>query len=294
MNILVAGGTGFVGKALVKTLNERGHSIYILTRSPAKHRSTQQVKFIDYNDTDDLPDMEVVINLAGESLFGYWTAKKKQSIMSSRLHTTQYVIDRMTKMKQKPNVFINASAIGYYGTSDKVIFTEETTEAGSDFLAQVVAEWEKTAQQAEEMGIRTVLMRFGIILGDGGALSFMRLPIKWFIGGKIASGEQWLSWIHIDDVIKLIGFCLHHEDIKGPINVTAPQPIRNKDFIRILAKVMKRPCWISVPEPLIRLVAGEMSQLITKGQYVLPKKAQKHNFHFLYPHLEKALTNISH
>ncbi|WP_164670009.1 TIGR01777 family oxidoreductase [Virgibacillus doumboii] len=293
MNILVTGGTGFVGKHLTNTLLENDHCVYILTRSPDKHTDSEKISYLGYNtQADTLPTIHAVINLAGDSLFGYWTKKKKEAIRNSRIETTQKVIDFMKNMDKKPEVLISGSAVGFYGTSEDLIFTEKTTKPGNDFLATVVTDWEKTASQAEQLRIRTVYTRFGVILGNEGALPYMKLPVKMFAGGKIGNGEQWVPWVHIEDVVKLIQFALDNEAISGPLNVTAPNPKRNKDFTKILANLLKRPYWIPAPSPIIRMTIGEMSLLITKGQYVLPNKAVENNFQFTYPYLEEALRNI--
>ncbi len=294
MNILLTGGTGFVGKHLTKALHENGHHTYILTRSPENKQNSELATFIGYeHDPPTLPHINAVINLAGESLFGYWTKSKKQSILESRINITQSLVEMIKKMDNKPDVFISGSAVGYFGSSEDKIFTEATNEAGNDFLAEVALEWEAVANQAEnQLGIRTVLLRFGVILGNEGAFPLMRLPVKLFAGGKIGTGEQWLSWIHIHDVVRLIQFCLNDSKIEGPVHATAPNPKRNKDFMRILASVMHRPYWFPVPSSMIHLLIGEMGQLVTKGQYVLPKKAQDHGFQFSYPHLKEAINSI--
>lgn len=295
MNILITGGTGFVGKHLTKELNTKDHHVYILTRSPDKHTNTKKTSFIGYNhQVETLPSIQGVVNLAGDSLFGYWTKKKKDTILTSRKETTQKLIEFIKQMDKKPDIFISGSAVGFYGTSEDLIYTEKTTEPGDDFLAKVAIDWEKTAMQAEQMNIRTVYTRFGVILGKEGALPFMKLPVKMYAGGKIGSGQQWVSWVHIDDVVALIQFCLSNEHISGPVNVTAPNPKRNKDFTKALASVLKRPYWFPAPSPVIRTVIGEMSHLITKGQYVLPKKAMDNNYQFLYPNLEEALQETEH
>ncbi|SET70963.1 hypothetical protein SAMN05216389_12219 [Oceanobacillus limi] len=293
MNFLLTGGTGFVGKHLVAALHQKGYHTYILTRSPANSANSNNSTFIGYDHpVEELPTIYGVINLAGESLFGYWTKQKKEAILNSRIETTKKVIQMIEKLEEKPDVFINGSAVGYYGMSEDLIFTEETEQPGSDFLARVVVEWERTAKQAEDFGIRTIYARFGVILGKSGALPLMSLPVKLFVGGKVGSGEQWLSWIHIDDVTELLNFCLLNENIRGPVNFTAPNPLRNKDFTKVLAKVMNRPYWFPTPAPLFRLATGQMSQLVLKGQYVLPQKAETHQYQFIYPELEAALKNI--
>lgn len=294
MNILIAGGTGFVGRFLSDTLNQNGHHVYIVTRSPEKYTSDEDKTYIDYHvDAHALPPFFAVINLAGDSLFGYWTTSKKKAILHSRIETTERLIQMMKQMSVKPNVLINGSAVGYYGTSKETMFTEKTTRPGDDFLAKVVVAWESCAKQASSLGVRTVYTRFGVILGkDHGALPLMALPIKFFAGGKIGTGEQWIPWIHIDDVVQMIIFSMENEYIEGPINITAPHPKRNKDFSKTLANVLKRPYWFPTPTPLLQVALGEMSTLITKGQYVLPHKAQAHEYLFKFPKLKDALEDI--
>lgn len=294
MNYLITGGTGFVGKKLVNKLHEEQHHTYILTRSPESYEDTEQATYIGYDvNASELPTIEGVVNLAGESLFGYWTKQRKENILNSRIETTRKLLDIISKLEDTPNVLVSGSAVGYYGMSEELIFTEKTHKASEDFLGTVTKKWEDTAKKAEKMGIRTVFTRFGVILGDGeGALPLMSLPVKLFVGGKIGDGEQWITWVHIDDVVNLIIFCLEHEGISGPVNVTAPEPKRNKDFMKTLAQVLHRPYWFTTPSFLIQTSLGEMSQLITKGQYVWPAKAINANYQFQYPKLKDALKSL--
>lgn len=290
MNILISGGTGFVGKRLTTSLLEDNHHIYILTRNPDNYTSKEKTTFINYDyPAEELPAIHAVINLAGESLFGYWTKSKKESILNSRINITKRLVEMMKKLHKNPEVFISGSAVGFYGTSEDLIYTEATAQPGQDFLSKVSVEWEKTAKRAEELGVRTVFTRFGVILGTEGVLPYMALPVKMFAGGKIGNGEQWMSWVHAEDAVKLIQFCIADKNISGPVNVTAPHPKRNKDFTKVLAKVLKRPHWFTTPSPFIYAALGEMSLLLRKGQYVLPQKAMDHNFQFDYPYLEEAL-----
>lgn len=293
MNILIFGGTGFVGKHFINALKKEDNYLYIVSRSPSTYQNNNRITFLHYDDQlTNLPYMDVVLNLAGESLFGYWTKRKKERILHSRINTTNKAISYIDQAKEKPIVFINASAIGFYGSSENNIYTEQTTEAGKDFLASVVTKWEKTAQGAEKHKVRTIYARFGLILGKEGALPLMSLPVKLFVGGKVGSGRQWISWIHIDDVVGLLLHCIYNEKIEGPINFTAPSPIQNKELMKIMAKVLKRPYYLPTPGFFLRLALGEMSELITKGQYVLPKRAEKFDYSFKYPKIEKALKNI--
>ncbi|WP_079479373.1 TIGR01777 family oxidoreductase [Halobacillus salinus] len=298
MNIVVTGGTGFVGRQLTDHLVKQGHHVYILTRSPEKHSDTESITYVgwlheSYNPVEHLPYIHAIVNLAGESLnSGRWTEEKKQAILNSRVQATEGVIDLIDKMQDKPNVLVNASAVGFYGRSKTKTFTEETTEAGRDFLASVVEEWEERAEAAKEYDVRTVFVRFGIILGEEGALPKMIIPYKMMIGGNLGSGEQWMSWIHVDDVVGLIDFSIHHEDVNGPLNGTAPNPKRNKDFGRILSTVLNRPHWIPAPSFALKLALGEMSTLLLDGQSVIPKKAIEHGYNFRYPELRPALASI--
>lgn len=243
---------------------------------------------------EELPisSIDAVINLAGEPInSGRWTKTKKAQIVSSRVNTTDGLLRQLAKLKKCPRVFINASAIGYYGTSLTETFTENS-DSGNDFLATTVQSWEAKASYAKNLGIRTVFTRFGIVLGNGGALPNMTLPYRLFIGGTIGSGKQWVSWIHIQDAARLIAFALENEHIEGPINVTSPTPITMKEFGQIISKVMKRPYWIPVPSFILKCVLGEMSILVLEGQQAIPEKACKHGFTFSYPHLEEALSTI--
>lgn len=294
MNVLITGGTGFIGSRLVNKLVNEGNQVYVLTRNINNYTDTEYVTYISFNyPMRRLPFIHAVVNLAGESLFGYWTEEKKKRIISSRVETTEKLMSIMMQMDTKPDVLISGSAIGYYGNSDKMIFTENTTVPGDDFLANVTKKWEQTAQTAEDLGIRTVYTRFGVVLDDNeGALPMMALPVKYYVGGRIGTGEQWLSWIHIDDCVNLLYFALTNKSIQGPLNMTAPYPKRNLEFTKELAGVHHKPAFVPAPATMIKLVLGDMSQLIIDGQYVLPVKAQKNDFTFKYPHLEDALEAI--
>lgn len=290
MNILLFGGTGFVGKHFVTTCKQKFKHIYIVSRSPETYQNCEKITYIPYNvQASTLPPIDVVINLAGESLFGYWTKRKKEAILKSRISTTKKSVQLIQEMKQKPKVFINSSAVGFYGTSKENIFTENTITPGDDYLSFVVKKWEDTAKEVEAYDVRTVYARFGIILGKEGSLPLMSLPVKMFAGGKIGSGNQWVSWIDIDDCIALLLHCIEKEDAQGPINFTAPYPVRNKDLMKAISKTLRRPYYFHVPTFLLRIILGEMNELITKGQYVLPKKAKKLDYIFKYPKIEKSL-----
>ncbi|MFD1067293.1 TIGR01777 family oxidoreductase [Oceanobacillus locisalsi] len=294
MNILITGATGFLGSKLAVQLTNLNHKLYILSRSAEKKSNTSHMTFLNYETTaNELPKIDAVINLAGESLFGYWTKKKKEMILTSRIRVTKYLVQLMEDMKEKPRVFISGSAVGYYGMSEDVMYTEATTQPGNDFLASVVRQWEAEASYAENMGIRTVYTRFGVLLGnDGGAFPLMSLPVKLYTGGHLSDGEQWLSWIHVQDAVKLITFCLENQNMEGAVNVTAPTPKRNKDFIKKAAQIYKRPNWLHLPAVFFYLALGEMAQLLVKGQFVYPQKALEQDFIFDFPSLDQTLSDL--
>ena len=297
MKVLLTGGTGFIGTYLVEELEQAGHEIYILTRSPEKYQNTDRITYVGWlkegtAPEQKLPAVDAAINLAGESLFGYWTAKKKRRIIESRIEVCRQLLELMRKMKTKPEVLVSTSGINFYGTSNINAFTEATTTPGSDFLSEVAVTWEKEAKKAEAEGIRTVLTRFGMVLGNGGSLPLMSLPFKLGIGGKIGTGEQWMSWVHIRDVAGIILHSIADQSLHGPVNVTAPQPRRNKDFSQTLGEVLNRPSWFPVPATLMEKALGEMSLLVTKGQCVYPAVIQAKGYSFYYPELKDALTAV--
>jgi uncharacterized protein len=298
MKIAIAGGTGFVGKALTNHLQKQGHDIYILTRK-ARHSTSENIHYIEWLVPQSRPEkylssLDAFINLAGEPInSGRWTKKRKQRIISSRLSATKAVLQLIEKLEHKPEVLINASAIGIYGTSWDKGFTETSETTGSDFLAHTVKVWEEEAKKAEQLGVRTVLARFGIILGkEEGALPRIVLPYKFFIGGTIGSGKQWLSWVHIQDVVRAVEFMINNKNISGAVNVTAPHPTKMREFGQTVATVLRRPHWLPVPCFALKLMLGEMSILVLEGQQVLPEKLQKFGFTFSFSCLEEALIDI--
>ncbi|UOQ92608.1 TIGR01777 family oxidoreductase [Halobacillus shinanisalinarum] len=298
MKIAITGGTGFVGSKLTQKLINEDHHVYILTRNPDKHENTDHVTHIgwlkdEYAPWDHLPSVDAIVNLAGESLnSGRWTEERKKSILDSRIRATEEVINLIERMNPKPEALINASAVGFYGQSETTTFTEETVQPGKDFLANVVAKWENRAAKAQSLGVRTAFIRFGVILGEKGALPKMTIPYKLMIGGNLGSGEQWMSWIHIDDVIELIDYSLKTSSLKGPVNGTAPNPKRNKDFGQTLGNVLGRPHWIPAPSFALKTILGDMSTLLLNGQSVIPKKAITHGYTFIFPELNPALQSI--
>lgn len=299
MKIAIAGGTGFVGSALTEYLLSQNHEVYILTRSSAKSSSHRNLSYVEWLQENSQPEqslnnIDAFINLAGESISsGRWTEQRKRRILETRINSTRAIIDILSKLETKPSVFINASAVGYYGVSLNEAFTEKSTIHGSDFLAQTVKSWEDEAQKASSLGIRTVLCRFGIILGKNeGALPRILLPYKLFIGGTVGSGEQWLSWVHIEDVVHMIEFAILNKQLSGTVNVTAPNPVKMNEFGKTIAETMNRPHWLPAPSFALKYLLGEMSMIVLEGQKALPNKLQQFGYHFSYSHLNQALKNL--
>ncbi|MBM7605079.1 uncharacterized protein (TIGR01777 family) [Metabacillus crassostreae] len=296
MKIAITGGTGFVGKHLTNYYLNNGHDVYILTRNEktSSQKNLQYVQWLsnEANPASSLEGIDVMINLAGKSINDRWSEDAKKAIVESRVKATREVYSIISKLEKKPSVFINASAIGVYGTSRNKTFTEDSTERGTDFLAETVKVWEKEASKVEELNVRTVFTRFGIILGEEGALPKMLLPYKLFAGGKLGSGEQWVSWISIDDLVKLIDYVIQNEKITGPVNATAPNPVKMNEFGKTIGNILNRPHWLPAPEFALKTILGEMSILILEGQKVLPKKLEKHHFTFTYPYVDEALRSI--
>lgn len=296
MKIAIAGGNGFVGKALSEHLLNNQHQVFVLTRSKNPYSPIKGITYVNWLNNSDQPELQLegidaIINLAGESLnSGRWTSSRKRKILDSRLSATREIRRIISSLKNKPNILLQASAVGYYGTSYDETFTEEHHMIPSDFLSETVEQWEK---EARDIGIRVVFMRFGVILGEhAGALPRMVLPYKLYGGGTIGSGKQMLSWIHIHDVVRAALFCITTPSLSGPVNFTAPNPVNMKSFGQMIGKVLHRPHWFPVHGFMLKLVLGEMSILILEGQIVLPSRLMEHGFSFSYPTLENALRNL--
>lgn len=295
MKIVIFGGSGFIGSHLVPYLTAKGCEVILVSRSerqtndPLIHCVT--LKELDEN-ADKLEQTDAFVNLAGETINQYWSHKAKEKILESRIVITKKVAEIVQKLKHKPKVVVNGSAVGIYGMSKTQIFDETSPQQTNDFLAHVVSEWEKAADVIQPH-TRLVKLRTGVVLEkDGGALPRMLLPYKLYAGGRIGSGSQWLSWIHMEDLVRLIDFCINNENIHGPINATAPNPVTNDTFGRTLAKELRRPHYFPVPAFMLKIMFGEMSQMLLNGQQVLPQIARNHGFNFKYPTIEKAVKAV--
>jgi uncharacterized protein (TIGR01777 family) len=298
VQVLVSGATGFVGRHLVERLRARGDDIVAVTRDAAKAQRVlgEGVRAVSWQD-DELRDAvglsQALVNLAGEMIFGRrWSAAQKQRILGSRVEATERLVAAIAPDGPKPAVLVSGSAIGYYGAHGDEELDEDTPPA-DDFLADVCKRWEGAALKAEEAGVRTVLVRTGIVLGrDGGALKQMALPFRLFVGGTVGSGRQWFSWIHIDDLTGIILHAIDSESLRGPVNATAPEPKTNADFSKALGRALGRPSWLPVPAFALRLLIGEGANFILTGQRVLPKRALASGYSFTYPTADEALADL--
>jgi uncharacterized protein len=292
MRIVIAGGAGFLGSALSAELRRDGWTITVLTRHA---RSSNHVRW-DPSGSDStwaraLEDADAVINLSGASINKRWTAAHKRELWNSRVHATRTLVTAMKRARRIPPVLINASGVGTYGPRGDEPVTEETP-AGSDFLAQLGAAWENEALAAQPQS-RVVMMRSGIVLDrDGGALPQMALPFRFFVGGPLGSGRQYVSWIHRDDWTAMARWALANASVSGPLNATAPDPKTNLEFTRTLARVLRRPALARAPAFALRLALGELADVVLTGQRVVPDKAQRLGFDFRYATLEAALRNL--
>jgi uncharacterized protein len=300
MKIAIAGATGFVGSRLVEQLQAQGHQILILTRSPQQASSRfPQSEIVGYSPLKSgewqaaIDGCDAIINLAGEPIAEKrWTPAQKRVMLESRQIGTEKIVEAIAKATVKPPVLINASAIGYYGTSETSKF-DESSPAGTDFLAEVCTKWEAAAQAASANGTRVVILRLGIILGEnGGALGKMLAPFSAFVGGPIGSGKQWFSWIHRDDVVKLIVAALKDPQMQGIYNATAPNPVTMAGFAETLGTVMNRPSWLPVPNFALEALLGEGAIVVLQGQQVMPTQTLAQGFEFQYPSLKPALVAI--
>lgn len=304
MKIAISGATGFVGSRLVAKLHAEVHRILVLTRNTTfaqkvfPPQAFPNLEIIAYTPIvsgawqDTIAGCDGVVNLAGEPIAeGRWTPERKQEILNTRKLGTQKIVEAIAKSQPQPSVLINTSAIGYYGTSETASFDEDSAN-GKDFLAQVCQEWEAEARKVKDTNVRLVILRFGIILGNGGALGKMITPFKLFAGGPIGTGQQWFSWIHLDDIVSLIIQALTKSTMEGVYNGTAPQPVSMNDLSTTMGKVMNRPSWLPVPGFAIEAILGDGAKVVLEGQQVLPKRTLESGFEYQYPNLQSALTQI--
>ena len=300
MKVFMTGGTGFVGRKIVGALKKKGHEITVLTRRISPNPSLiDGVSFLEGNPVDpgewqgEVAGHDVVINLAGASIFTRWTKSSKKRIMDSRVLTTRNLVSALKQKEGKKTLFLSTSAIGYYGFhGDEEL--GEASPAGDDFLASLSREWEAEALEAESIGARVILLRFGIVLGrEGGALKQMMPVFKKYLGSPLGNGKQWFSWIHEQDLAELYLVLMEQEEIAGPVNCTAPRPVRNRELTRALGEALGKPTFMpAVPGFVMKIVMGEFGSMLLKGQRVMPKKLLAKGFHFRFPKIKEALNDL--
>ncbi len=324
--VIVTGATGLIGKAVCKELRAQGYQMVVFSRDPQKAGRVVPgaAEYVAWQPAESGPWASAidaaygVIHLAGASLFAKrWTSEYKREIIASREIGTRGMVNAMAQAQNKPQVFISSSAVGYYGPSgDQKL--DESAPPGGDFLAQVCQIWEREAKKAEDLGIRTVLLRTGVVIGVGegrlpfpidlrgaslarpgiilkteeGAFPLLTMPFRFFAGGPILPGTQWFAWVHLDDLVGMIMLALENAKVRGPINATAPESQTNRDFARTIGRVMGRPAWFPVPGFAMKALLGEMADMITTGQRVIPRKAQDLGYQFKYPTSEQAIRQI--
>jgi uncharacterized protein (TIGR01777 family) len=314
MRVFVTGGTGSIGRNLVRRLLERGDQPVVLSRRADAVRRTPSMRTVQVVQGDPsipgawdsaVDGCDAIVNLVGHNIFAErWNHDVKRKLRDTRVYSTEHLVAAMAQARAKPSVLVQASAIGYYGYHEDEELTESSA-SGSDFMAVVCREWEEAAAPAEALGSRLAVIRIGIVLARGeGALSVMTPVFKWLPGGaapvgsgksKFAPGrgQQWMSWVHIDDIAGIMLLALDKPEARGPINGTAPSPVRNSDFSKALAKALWRPSLpVGPPDAVLEVMLGEVAQVVTKGQRVLPAQAQKLGYVFKYPYLPEALEAI--
>jgi len=294
MRVGVVGATGFVGRSLVAALIARGDEVVAFSRDPARARRTlpagADARALEAITPEGVADLDAMVNLAGEPVGAKrWDDAFREAIRESRVRTTRRVVDAIAGATSPPRVLVNASAVGFYGPRGD----EEVTEAGppgDDFLAGVCRDWEREAARAGAVGAREVRLRIGVVLGDGGgSLERMLLPFKLFVGGPVGDGRQWFPWVHLADVVGATLWALDHDDLRGPVNVTAPEPVRFRDFAEALGRRLHRPSWLPVPAFALRLALGQMAEVVVTGQRAVPAALLASGYAFKFPRVAEAL-----
>lgn len=298
MKVFMTGGSGFVGTFLSRELARQGDEITILTRrEPAPSSSQPGISFLtgDPNQPGPwmraVPEHDWVINLAGASIFGRWTREKKKEIMDSRLLTTRNLVAALA-LEDRRQLFCSTSAVGYYGPRGDEELTEDSPP-GADFLGELAQSWEAEALKAQDLGVRVVITRFGLVLGrEGGILGQVKPLFQFFMGGPTGSGEQWFSWVHQLDHARAFRFIQEHAELSGPVNLTAPNPVRNREWVQALGRALHRPSFLTAPAWMMRAALGEFADVAITGQKVLPRKLLQAGFSFQFPDIDQALADL--
>lgn len=296
MKVLITGAAGFVGRHMIPYFAEKGHEVICVDRNEAPaHLNKEKIRYIRADTSQPgswqkaVAEAGAVINLAGKNIFSRWNEKYKQALYDSRIQTTRMVVDAIEDSSAPP-VLCSTSAVGYYGDKgDELV--DEDSEPGDDFLARLSMDWENTALGAEKKGARVVLPRFALVMAeDGGALASMLPAFKYFLGGPMGGGTHWMPWIHVRDLVRAMEFVIENKDISGPVNFAAPNPVRNAEFSKTLAKVLSRPAVFRVPKFALKAALGELGETMLNSQRAVPARLQKAGFEFLFPELEAALS----
>lgn len=304
MRIIITGGTGLIGSKLVNSLAAEQHEVLVLSRSPEKYTFPVGVKGVKWNGRTAegwghlINETDAIINLAGENISGTgflpsrWTPKRKQRIRDSRMQAGKAIVAAIEAASNKPSILIQSSAVGYYGPTGDEILTEDA-QAGNDFLAGVCADWERSTRAVEAMGVRRAVIRTGVVLSmEGGALPITVLPFRLFAGGPLGSGRQWWPWIHIEDEVRAIRFLLENEAANGLFNLSAPNPLTNRAFGKVIGQVLQRPSLIPAPAFALKLALGEVSTIVLDGQRAVPQRLEADGFTFRFPDAKSALSNL--
>jgi uncharacterized protein len=299
MRVVITGGSGLIGSAVARELGGAGHEIVVLSRAPSKVTLPPNTRAVEWDGKTGegwaslLDAGTAIVHLAGESIAGgRWTEEKKRRIRASRVESGAAVMAAIRQAKEKPRVLLQGSAVGLYGPCGDEIVTE-SHPPGRDFLAEVCVEWEASTAEAESLGVRRAVLRTGIVLStDGGALPKMALPFKLGAGGPLGGGRQWFPWIHLADEVGAIRFLLEREDARGPFNLTAPEPLTNRDFSRVLGRALHRPSLAPAPGFALRLVLGEMADMLLHGQRAVPQRLLELGYVFRYPEALPALRSL--
>lgn len=295
MKVLIAGSSGLLGSAIDAALTSAGYQTFKLKRSVTAEKATDILwdPHKGILDPIDIEGMDVIINLAGENILGRWTDEKKRRLLDSRLSSTNLLVSTISQLNFPPELFINASAIGYYGNRGDELLTDRSSE-GEGFLPEVCRLWEEAAEKVKESNVRCAILRIGVVLSaDGGALKNMLLPFKLGLGGKMGSGKQYMSWIAIDDIVGAVLHIIRNKNCEGVFNLTSVEPVTNAEFTRTLGSVLQRPTFLTVPAFAVRLIFGELGDaLLLSSSRVMPEKLLENQYHFLYPHLQDALKHL--
>ncbi len=291
MKIGITGASGLIGSTVATLAREHGHQVVAFSRTPDRSRSGfSEMRKFSTDSTPDLSGLDAIVHLAGENLLGLWTPPKKRRIRDSRINGTRRVVEALVASPDGPRIFVSGSAIGYYGDTGETV-ADEKAPSGRGFLAGVARQWEAEADLAPDT-VRTIKLRTGIVLGDGGAMKLVGPVFKAGLGGRLGDGQQWMSCVHVDDVAGLILHSLENEGISGPLNAVMPEPVRNVKFTHAAAKAAHRPAMLPAPEILLKVALGELSHLLLDSQRVVPTVAQDTGYQYRYPTVSSAVASL--